>query len=42
MFFDNHNKYKNNVALFLDHNNKTFYKDILNISNEFKKNIKKI
>ena len=40
MFFDNLNKYKNNVALFLDQNNKIFYKDILNISNEFKKKIK--
>ena len=40
MFFDNLEKYKNNVALFLSKNEKIFYKDILNISNEFEKKIK--
>ena len=37
MFFDNIERYKNKVALFLNKNNKIFYKDILNISKEFQK-----
>ena len=39
MFFDNIERYKNKVALFLNKNNKIFYKDILNISKEFQKKI---
>ena len=40
MLFENIEKYKNNVALFLNHTNKILYKDILNISNKFQKQIK--
>ena len=37
MFFDNIHKFKNNVAFFLDHSNKVYFSDILNISNKFQK-----
>ena len=40
MFFNNIERYKNNIALFIDQNNKIFYKDILKISDEFQKKIK--
>ena len=41
MFFDNIHKFKNNVALFLNDNNKVYFRDILSISNKFQKIIKK-
>jgi len=40
MIFNNIEKYRNNVALFLDYTNKIFYQDILNISDKFQKQIK--
>ena len=41
MFFDNIHKFKNNIALFLNDNNKVYFRDILSISNKFQKIIKK-
>ena len=41
MFYDEIEKFKNNIALFLDQTNRIFYRDIIDISNRFKKKIKK-
>ena len=41
MFFEKIESYKNNVALFLDENNKIYYRDILDISFRLQKEIKK-
>ena len=41
MFYDEVERFKNNVALFLDRTNKIFYRDIVAIAEKFKKKIKK-
>ena len=36
MFYDEVERFKNNVAIFLDQTNKIFYSDIIGISEKFK------
>ncbi len=37
MFYDEIEGFRNNVALFLDQTNQIFYRDIVDISEEFQK-----
>jgi len=41
MFYDEVERFKNNVALFLDRTNKIYYRDIVAIAEKFQKKIKK-
>ena len=41
MFYDEVERFKNNVAIFLDQTNKIFYRDIVDISEKFQRKIKK-